>query len=784
MARKAVLASVGRRKIEVTNLDKVLFPADGITKAALIAYYLRIAPSLLMHVRGRPLSLIRYPDGINREKWFQKNRPDFTPEWIETVEYEKVRYMVCEEDACLAWFANLASIEIHQMTVRRPELNRPDMIVFDLDPPEGAPFARVVETALILRERLGRLGYQPFAKSSGRKGIHVAVPLVVADDVETVFAAALEIAKAFVEKNPKLVTLQLKKEARAGKIFFDIYRNRRSQTVVAAYSVRASDRAPVSMPLPWEEIEVLDDPARWNIETAPERVASEGDAWAAFGAYAVRLHTVRAVSVAVSALGGAVDNGKLEVYAKKRKFDRTPEPAPVVPIVTRGDAFVVHRHHASHLHYDLRLEMEGVLKSWAVPRGLPPRPGIKRLAVETEDHPLSYLTFEGKIPAGEYGAGTMWVFAQGRHEITKKKKDGYYFRLHSEALTADYRVFQIKGKECLLERLDAPQNDWLANPPAPMLASLGDEPFNSVDHLFEVKWDGIRALIIVEDGRIMVRSRSGRDVTALFPELQSAADSLRATCGIFDTEIVCLDENGAPEFERVMRRIHQSGSASIERRSKKDPAVCYVFDCLYLDGRPIVQEPLTQRREWMEDVVRKGSVYRVSGAFEDGVALFEATAQHGLEGIIAKRRTSRYVPGQRSRDWLKIKVRQSEVCVIIGFTRGKGNRESTFGALHLGRFQKGLLRYMGKVGTGLDDVKLISLGEDLRRLKKVTRPFGKRVEDEAETTWVEPTLVCQVNYLEVTSAGTLRHPAFLKLRPDLSPADCDDDIREQQPARR
>lgn len=564
MVRKAVLATVGRRKIEVTNLDKVLFPADGITKAALMAYYLKIAPSMLMHLRGRPLSLVRYPDGIHGEKWFQKNRPDFTPEWIETVEYEKVKYMVCEEEACLAWLANLASIEIHQMTVRRPELNRPDMIVFDLDPPEGQSFRRVVETSVLLKQRLERLGYQPFVKSSGRKGVHVAVPIVVSDEIDAVFAAAQEIAREFVEKNPKLVTLQMKKEARAGRIFVDIYRNRRSQTVVAAYSVRASDRAPVSMPLSWQEMEGLEDPTRWNIETAPERVATEGDAWAAFGAYAVRLHTTRSVSVSGS---GSVDTGKLDLYAKKRKFDRTPEPSPAVHIATRGDAFVVHRHHASHLHYDLRLEMEGVLKSWAVPRGLPPRPGIKRLAVETEDHPLSYLTFEGKIPAGEYGAGTMWVFAQGRYEITKKKKDGYYFRLHSEALTGDYRVFHIKGKECLLERLDSPQNDWVTNPPSPMLAQLGDKPFNSPDHLYEVKWDGIRALIIVEDGRVTVRSRSGRDVTSLFPELQGAADSLRVTCAIFDSEIVCLDEKGAPKFEKVIKRLHQGSAASIERRS-------------------------------------------------------------------------------------------------------------------------------------------------------------------------------------------------------------------------
>ena len=778
------MASIGRRKIEVSNLEKVLFPADGITKAALMAYYVRIAPTILQHIKGRPLSLVRYPDGINGERWFQKNRPDYAPDWIEVAALggadEKIKYILCEEDACVAWLANLASIEIHHMQVRKPTFDQPDMMVFDLDPPEGGVFAKVVEIAVLLRSRLDRMGYHAFVKTSGRKGIHLAVPLVVSDDVETVFACAQEIAKAFVAKHPTLVTLQLKKEARGGKIFVDIYRNRRSQTVVAAYSVRAVDGASVSMPLPWEELEKLREPVQWNIETAPERVEREGDAWGAFGAYAVRLHTTRGPAVQVT----SEETGKLAVYAKKRRFDRTPEPAPVVPIESRGDAFVVHRHHASRLHYDLRLEMDGVLKSWAVPKGLPPRPGIKRLAVATEDHPLSYLTFEGDIPAGQYGAGSMWVFATGRFEITKRKKDGYYFRLHSEALTAEYRVYQIKEKECLLERLDAPQTDWLVNPPLPMLAELGDKAFNSEEHLYEVKWDGIRALFVIEDDRISIRSRSGRDIGPLFPELQNVGEAFRATCAIFDTEIVCLDDQGAPRFDQVLSRLHQGSAASIERRSKKQPAVCYVFDCLYLDGRSIVNEPLSRRREWVEDAVRKNNTFRVSAAFDDGVALYDAAVQHSLEGVIAKRRTSRYLPGQRSRDWLKIKVRQSEICVIIGFTKGKGTRGASFGALHLGRYKSGRLRYLGKVGTGFDDARLRAIGEQLQRLKQIPRPFEKRVEDEGQTIWVEPVLVCQVSYLEATRDGALRMPVFLNLRPDLSPADCEDDVRERQTTRR
>ena len=256
----------------------------------------------------------------------------------------------------------------------------------------------------------------------------------------------------------------MKKEARGGKLFVDIYRNHRSQTVVAAYSVRAAPGAPVSMPLEWDEMESLTDPSIWNTRTAPERIEQSGDAWQAFGAYAVRIHTMRSKAVPV-----AGEEKLLKEYERKRRFESTPEPGAQVAALSSGNAFVVHRHHASHLHYDLRLESDGVLRSWAVPKGLPLRPGIKRLAIATEDHPLPYLTFEGKIPAGQYGAGQMWVFASGRYEISKQKKDGFYFRLHSKELSGEYRIHKTSttGKEHLLERVDSPQRDWLLRPPQP-----------------------------------------------------------------------------------------------------------------------------------------------------------------------------------------------------------------------------------------------------------------------------------------------------------------------------
>jgi DNA ligase D-like protein (predicted 3'-phosphoesterase) len=223
---------------------------------------------------------------------------------------------------------------------------------------------------------------------------------------------------------------------------------------------------------------------------------------------------------------------------------RRPEPPPG-EIGSHGSAFVVHRHHASRLHYDLRLEQNGVLRSWAVPKGLPPKPGIMRLAVNVEDHPLEYVNFEGAIPKGEYGGGMMWKFAQGRYEITKQKKDGFYFRLQSRELNAEYRIHHTKENQWLLERVDSPQVDWLHDPIEPMLARSVQKPPSSADYIYEVKWDGIRAMITLDEGAIRIHGRNRMDITNQFPELLIPDQAFRATSALFDGEIVCLETDGS-----------------------------------------------------------------------------------------------------------------------------------------------------------------------------------------------------------------------------------------------
>ena len=763
--KKSVLTAVGKRKLELSNLDKILFPEDHLTKGHLIAYYYRMAPTILTHLKGRPLSLVRFPDGIHGERWYQKRLPEFAPEWIDFIELgseDKIRYVLCDEDACLCWLANLAAIEMHHTTVRRPHYSKPDMMVFDLDPPEGDHFTKVVEIAVLLRSKLEHLGYHAFAKTSGRKGVHVSVPIKAEDDIDAVVGAAQAIAKTFVESHPRTLTLQMKKDARGGRIFVDIYRNHRSQTVVAAYSVRAAPGAPVSMPLDWSELEELRDPVVWNTRTAPERIEQSGDDWQAFGAYAVRIHTLRPKSAAVVGEGK-----KLREYERKRKFENTPEPDSSEPMLTSGSAFVLHRHHATHLHYDLRLEVDGVLHSYAVPKGLPLRPGIKRLAIETEDHPLPYLTFEGKIPAGQYGAGQMWVFANGRYEISKQKKDGFYFRLHSKELSGEYRIHRTRGKEHLLERVDLPQRDWLARPPQPMLAELAKKLFQSTDFIYEVKWDGFRVMVSVDEGEVKIWSRNSNEMTEKFPELLNA-ESFRASGALFDGEIVVLDERGNPQIDLIQQRFHASSKPKIERLSVSHPAVVFLFDCLLLDGRSVVDEPLIRRREWVADAIRPGMSYRLSEAFEDGGALFGVVSQHGLEGIVAKRRDSKYLVGRRSNDWQKIKVIETGKGVIVGYTRGDGDRSRTFGALQIAGFRNGKYRYLGKVGSGFSDTTLREITKLLEGLRTNDRVIKEKVEDESKTVWVKPALVCQLNYSRQNEKA-MRAPVFVRLRPDLTP---------------
>ncbi len=767
MAKKQWV-SIGKRQVELSNLDKVLYPDDGIVKAQIIEYYLKIAPTILRHIKGRALSFIRYPDGIDGESFFQKNKPDWAPEWIEGVKLgkgkEKKNYIIVREEAVLVWTANLASIEIHQSATRQPDFDKPDYFVIDLDPPDGYAFSKIIEMSMVTKTILEGLGYTPFVKTTGRKSVHIVAPIDPAYSYDAIAEATKQIGQAIVKKLPKNSTLSIRKDARPDKVLVDIYRNRASQTIVSPYSLRALSGATVSMPITWQQLENTSGVGDYTIHNALDLLLEHGDAWEEIDARATPLHTERPTQVSA----GTTARKNLQRYTQKRRFDKTPEPG-AEEAAGEGNGFVLHRHHATRLHYDLRLEQEGTLKSWAVPKGLPPRPGVKRLAVHTEDHPMKYLDFQGSIPKGEYGGGEMWIYARGRYRITKTKKNGFYFRLLAPGLNSEYRIYETGGEnQWLLERVETPQVDFLDGKMEPMLAEIRDKVPRG-DYIYEVKWDGIRALIAIDDGQIRISSRNGKDITYVFPELCIPEEAFRVSSALFDGEIVNLDPAGKPVFKNVIRRLHHTGEGAIERSRKKYPAVCYLFDCLYMDGRPLVNDPLVLRREWLADSIKGNqTVYRFSDAVEDGDALFEAAKKMELEGIMAKEAQSLYQPGKRSNAWLKIKVRRTMDCLIIGFTEGKGDRSKTFGALHIAEPQGDKLQYLGKVGTGFNDKTMREIREILEDIPTGKRSIDEKPVDDAQSTWLKETLWCEVQYASITPNKTLREPVFLRLRPDLT----------------
>ncbi|MEP1032417.1 non-homologous end-joining DNA ligase [Ekhidna sp.] len=766
MAKQKIHAEVGKRVIELSNLDKVLYPEDEIVKAEIIEYYLKLAPTILNHIRGRALSLVRYPDGIYGEQFFQKHRPDWTPDWIDYKRLGKERkkeYVVAKEEATLVWLANLACLEIHQIHSFSELSDKPDYIVYDLDPPEDGsfPLADLKDIAFALKEHLERFNYHVFVKTTGGKGLHLLTPIEARYSFEECFQAAKMIASDFINKDNR-TTLHIKKESRKGRVLVDIYRNRPSQTIVCPYSLRGRRGAPASTPITWEELEDLHDLSQWNIKTTLDRVLCEGDAWEQIRGWAVPLHTDKR-SIQARELPPN-DRHKtpeqLADYEKKRDFNKTPEPL-TSENETPGSRFCIQRHHASHLHYDLRLEQDGILKSWAIPRGMPPMPGVKRLAVQTEDHPLKYLTFEGEIPKGEYGGGMMWVYATGKYEITKEKKDGFYFRLSGRQLSAEYRMHLMKDKEWLLERVDVPQQNLLEQVLKPMLADASKRvPVG--EYYYELKWDGIRALIYLNEGQLKIYSRNGNDITEQFPELNVPEQAFRINNAIFDSEIVCLDSEGRANFKKVIKRLMSKKNFDYE--SKRSPAYCYLFDCLYLDGRSLMNDPQDRRRWWMIDSVRIGETnYRVSQTEEDGKALFAATKAHGIEGIVAKRIDAKYTPGRRNDAWIKVKVKETMDCQIIGYTKGEGERERYFGSLQLAEEQDGKLIYRGRVGTGFDDALLKSLTKLFVDFISSDKPLEAEAHEEKKTVWLKPELLCEVEYSMITDNGTFRDPVFKKL---------------------
>ena len=476
---------------------------------------------------------------------------------------------------------------------------------------------------------------------------------------------------------------------------------------------------------------------------------------------------------------------RLSEYDAKRDFDRTPEPsgAADAPGDREGHArFVVQEHHARRLHWDLRLEREGVLVSWAVPNGIPDDPGQNRKAIRTEDHPLSYIDFEGEIPRGSYGAGTMTVWDHGTYECEKFEAGKVIVDFHGERLRGRYALFSTArkgeggGKDWMIHRMDPAEPGLEPMPEGiePMLARTSRLPADEADWAYEVKWDGIRALLYWQPGRMRIESRNRRDLMSRYPELRELGRVLGSRTAVLDGEIVAFDAEGRPSFERLQQRMHLASESAIRRRARDTPAVYVIFDVLYLDGRVTMSLSYEERRALLARQQLQGPAWQVPAHHRgEGGELLQASAAQGLEGIVAKRLSSPYEPGRRSTSWLKIKNAMRQELVVGGWLPGEGRRRKRIGALLVGFYDEApdgpphgrQLRYAGRVGTGFTESELDRLADLLAPLERSTSPFALGKPPRG-AIFVEPELVAEIEFREWTRECILRHPSYKGLRED------------------
>jgi bifunctional non-homologous end joining protein LigD len=517
----------------------------------------------------------------------------------------------------------------------------------------------------------------------------------------------------------------------------------------------------------------------------------------------------------------------LNEYRKKRDFKKTSEPAGGTR--SGGDrVFVVQQHAATRLHYDLRLEVDGVLKSWAVPKGPSLNPGDKRLAVQVEDHPFEYRTFEGSIPKGEYGGGEVIVWDQGTYApegnlSTQEQlaKGELKFQLFGEKLRGSFVIVRLRKPgtkhEWLLikhrdsfadDKWDAEQHaesvvtgrtlediaegrpasrgrraadpselDGAVQAPMPKmpagvhatLAELQDKPFSNPKWIFEIKWDGVRAIAQIENGKTRLWARSGRDVTSEYPEFKDLASKFRVNEAIVDGEIVTLDKDGRSNFHQLQNRLGVQNPS--QKLTQSIPLDYFAFDLMYVDGYDLRKAPLIERKELLQKLmVGSERVHYSEHIAEQGEALFEAARSKGLEGIVGKLKDSIY-SGARTSSWVKLKIVTEVDAVIAGYTEGRGSRKY-FGALVLGLYQSQELKFIGSVGTGFTESRQKSIFDKLQPLRTGDSPFEKPPELREEVQWIKPELVARVKYANWTMDDHLRAPVFLSLRNDRNAKDC------------
>lgn len=750
--------------VKLTNADKVLYPATGTTKAVtkgmVFDYYTRIAEVMLPHIAGRPATRKRWPNGVAAPAFFEKQLASSAPDWLNrgAVVHKSgtTTYPIIDSTTALAWIAQQAALEVHVPQWRfvggagalKP--GPATRLVFDLDPGDGVTMRRLAEVARAVRDLVADIGLSTFPLTSGSKGLHLYAPLDEPVSSKGAVMLAKRIAQQLEKEMPQLVTSTMTKSARVGKVFLDWSQNNGSKTTVAPYSLRGREQPTVAAPRSWDE---LDDPELRHLryDEVLARVARDGDPLAPLDR-------------------SAPTEDRLTRYRGMRDAAKTPEPVPnAKPATGRDNTFVIQEHHARRLHYDFRLERDGVLVSWAVPKNLPDKPSINHLAVHTEDHPLEYATFEGTIPKGEYGGGKVIIWDSGTYDTEKfrdsAKNGEVIVTLHGNRVSGRYALIQTDGNQWLAHRMKE-QNVFEFGELAPMLATHGSvADLTAGQWAFEGKWDGYRLLVDADHGTLRLRSRSGRDVTGEYPQLRPLAVDLADHHAVLDGEVVALDKSGVPSFSEMQNRVR---ATRIE---------FWAFDLLYLDNRSLLRVKYRDRRQLLETLTRGGNVMVPDLLPGNGAEALDYSRKHRFEGVVAKKRDSTYQPGRRSRSWVKDKHWNTQEVVIGGWRAGEGGRTSGIGALLMGVPEAEGLHFVGRVGTGFTENDLANLKKTLAPLHTDASPFDAQLptRDANGVTFVEPTLVGEVRYGEWTADGRLRQPSWRGLRPDKAP---DDVVRE------
>lgn len=777
--------------MSVSNLQKPLF--SGFTKSALIDYYARIAKTVLPHVRNRPLTLKRFPDGVGGFHFYQKDAPDHTPPWVKLFGVPrrrgepKICHVLLNDLPTLIWSANLANIELHTFLAKAPHLERPTQMVFDLDPGEGADLLDCAEIAMELRKRLAGCDLETFIKVSGSHGLHLHVPINRPDaSYEQTRSLAQKIARQFEQEFA--VTSNMSKEKRRGKVFIDWSQNTDFKTTVAPYSIRAKSEVPyVAAPVLWSELEHACsskncEMLRFRPEQIEQRIQKLGDIFKPLLSLKQKLPKQWPPA-----------STPLESYRKKRDFSKSPEPAAIMKPESHSRRFVVQKHAASHLHFDLRLEMEGGLKSWALPKGIPLKPGKPHLAIHVEDHPLDYAEFEGIIPKNQYGAGSVMVWDIGEYEVENgnpvyafqtgkialklsgKKLSGNWVLFKTERQTADKEHWLIiktgdpvpkikaESRSALTGRtLDQITKEksrtWgLPDLPEkepgflkPMQCELVEQLPEGQGWIYELKLDGYRCEAIKNGNSVRLISRNGKDFSERFSEVTKDVAGLDMESGVLDGELVALNAQGQPSFQELQNK-------------KPEQLVFYAFDLLNLNSRSLLGVPLATRKTTLEKLLTgaKG-VVRFCSNLPGSPAQIEAEIRkHSLEGVIAKRADSLYEPGKRG--WLKYKTANEQEFVVGGFVPGSHGFES----LLVGFYQDDLLRYAGKVLNGFTPALRTPIAKLFPPLESRRCPFSNFPKDQMRRCrWLLPELVVRVAFREWTSAGLLRHPSYVAMRAD------------------